>query len=210
MEIPVYSMEKKPVGQVEWPESIFGKGGPGVNRARIYQVVVQQLQNRRQGNAKVKNRHEVSGSTRKIYRQKGTGRARHGDIKAPLFVGGGQAFGPKPRSWRGEIPRAIRRGALRDLVLLKREENKLWLVDKLSLPKPKTREMAAFFARFGISSGLLVLGGENHPVQKSVRNLPSFKALRLDALNAVDMARYDHLILTQEAYERFLERFGES
>ncbi len=204
MELTVYNMEKKEIGRVPMPE---GLAGVKVNSARIYQTVVQQQVNRRQGNARVKNRHEVSGSTRKIYRQKGTGRARHGDIKAPLFVGGGQAFGPKPREWRSNLPAKIRQGAIRDLLGLKGKEGKLWIVDRLELPEPKTRRMADFFKAFGLSSGLLLLEAAMPTVEKSVRNLARFKAITVGALNAVDLMKYDHLLMTRAAYDRCVERY---
>ncbi len=205
MDLAIYNSEKKKVGQVTWPTDSFGeKSRP----ARIHQVVVQQLENRRQGNARVKNRHEVRGSTRKIYRQKGTGNARHGDIKAPLFVGGGRAFGPKPRDWSSPIPQAIRRGAIRDLLCLKRDEEKFVVLDKIEMEKPKTKELAAFFAKFGIRSGLLVLGVKNPNVEKSVRNLALFKVSRADSLEAVDILRYEHLILTREAYDHLEKRLA--
>lgn len=202
MDLTVYSMEKKKVGEVAWPEAFKS------NAARIYQVVVQQRTNERQGNARVKNRHEVSGSTRKIYRQKGTGRARHGDIKAPLFVGGGRAFGPKPRDWHSTLPEKIRQGAVRDLVSLKHEEKKLWLIDTLELPEPKTKKMAAFFAKFEIPSGLLVLAKRNPTVEKSVRNLAKFKVAPVDSLRALDLLRYEHLVVTREAYDEILKRYA--
>ncbi len=204
MEITVYNMQKKKVGSVNLPGDATDK----VSTGRIYQVVVQQRTNQRQGNARVKNRHEVSGSTRKIYRQKGTGRARHGDIKAPLFVGGGQAFGPKPRDWRSTVPEKIRRGALRDLLSLKGAENKLWLVESVSFEKPKTKEARAFFEKFKIPAALLVLEKPDEIVEKSVRNLEGFRVRSVDAVSAVDLLHYDHLVLTQKAYERLVARIA--
>ena len=207
MELAIYDMDKKKVGETAWPESVLGTY---VNRARIYQVVVGQLENRRQGNANVKTRHEVSGSTRKIVRQKGTGGARHGDIKAPLFVGGGRAFGPKTRDWSKPIPEKIRRGAMKDLLCLKKQEEKLWLLEKLDLEKPKTKTMAELFAKFGIPSGLVILGSKNSAVEKSIRNLARFKVAQLNSMSATDLLRYDHLIMTREAYDQFVKRQEQS
>src|SRR3989338_8275282 len=128
MELKVYNHQKKEVGKIPLPEALFGEKP---RKGLIHQVVVQQAVNRRQGNAHVKSRHHVSGSTRKIYRQKGTGRARHGDIKAPLFVGGGRAFGPKPRDYEVRLPQKIRHAALREAVLIRKLEGKLWIIDQL-------------------------------------------------------------------------------
>jgi large subunit ribosomal protein L4 len=205
MEISVYDNQKKKVGKVAWPDKSFGKK---FRSGRVYQVVVSQQKNRRQGNAQVKSRHFVAGSTAKIYRQKGTGRARHGDKKAPLFVGGGQAFGPRSRDWRSRQPKLIRRGALRDLLLMKKLDEKLWIVDKLTLKKPKTQEMAKMFDKFGCQSGLVVLGEKNDAAQKSIRNLEKFKVVRIDALNALDLLKYDHLMMTKSAYDEFLKRYA--
>ena len=204
MELTIYNSGKKKIGQVEWPEAIFKQ----VRTALIHQVVVQQLENRRQGNARVKNRHEVAGSTRKIYRQKGTGGARHGDIKAPLFVGGGRAFGPKPRDWSAVIPQKIRQGALRDLVAIKQKEAKLWVIDQLTMDKPKTKEMSQFFEKFEIPSALLVLGEKNLNVERSVRNLPTFKAARVESLEPIDLLHYEHVIFTQGAFDKLIARLS--
>lgn len=201
MELVVYNLEKKVVGKVDGPEPLFGK----VRTALIHQVLVQQRENRRQGNARVKSRHEVSGSTRKIYRQKGTGRARHGDIKAPLFVGGGQAFGPKSRSWYGVVPKKMSQGALGDAVSAKRSEEKFLILD--SLNTQKTKEAAALFEKFGLTSGLVVLE-PGSTAQRSIRNLASFKPVAVHGIHLEDLLRYEHLIMTKAAYEKFIERFS--
>ncbi|MBI2981507.1 MAG: 50S ribosomal protein L4 [Deltaproteobacteria bacterium] len=204
MQLEVYNSGKKKVGEVKAPEFLSSKPREGL----IYQVAVQQLANRRQGNARVKNRHEVTGSTRKIYRQKGTGRARHGDVKAPLFVGGGRAFGPKPRDWSSVLPRKIREGAIRDLLAMKQAEGKLWLLDSFQLSKPKTKEVASLFASFGATSGLLVTSEKNSNIEKSVRNLPRHKGAHWEALSVTDLLGYEHLLMTQEAFEKFAERYS--
>ncbi|MBI2083827.1 MAG: 50S ribosomal protein L4 [Deltaproteobacteria bacterium] len=204
MQLEVYNSEKKKVGQVAAPEFLSSRPRNGL----IYQVVVQQLTNQREGNSRVKNRHEVTGSTRKIYRQKGTGRARHGDIKAPLFVGGGRAFGPKPRDWSSVLPKKIRDGALRDLVVSKQAEGKLWLLDSLTFPKPKTKEMKTLFEKFGAPSGLLVFSEKNLNLEKSIRNLEKFKGAHWEALSVKDLLHYDHLLMTKEAFQRFVERYS--
>ena len=207
MELKVYNHQKKEVGKIPWPEALFGEKP---RKGLIHQVVVQQAVNRRQGNAHVKSRHHVSGSTRKIYRQKGTGRARHGDIKAPLFVGGGRAFGPRERDWVSPIPREIRKGALRDLLLVKQQEGKFWIVDDLGLKQPKTKEARALFTRFGIDSGLVILAERDEAVEKSIRNLPRFKATLLGGLEARDLLLHEHLVMTPQTWQILLQRLGGS
>ncbi|MBI2068242.1 MAG: 50S ribosomal protein L4 [Deltaproteobacteria bacterium] len=203
-EITVYNSAKKKVGTLAWPEQLSVE----VSTGRIHQVAVNQLRNRRQGNAHVKSRHFVSGSTRKIYRQKGTGRARHGDIRAPLFVGGGRAFGPRARDWTVRTPRQISRAALRDLLSLRRSEEKLWIVDRLEMKAPKTKEASSLLASFGLSSGLVVLGEANPAVERSMRNLATFKVTRVDSLNLLDLLRYENLMMTQSAFETLVKRFS--
>jgi large subunit ribosomal protein L4 len=203
-ELEVYNMEKKAVGKIPFPEAF----GEKVNFALLHQAVVAQRANRRQGTSKVKSRHEVAGSTRKIYRQKGTGRARHGDIKAPLFVGGGRAFGPKPRSYEVRLPQKIRQRALQAAILDRKVSGRLWVVDGLDFAEPKTKKAAALFSKFGIPSGLVVLEGAKPAVEKSIRNLEKFKVCRVASLNLLDILRYEHLVMTKASYEKVMAAVG--
>ncbi len=203
-ELTVYKTDKSSAGKVEFPKSF----GEKVNKALLHQVVIAQQTNRRHGTSKVKNRHEVTGSTRKIYRQKGTGGARHGDIKAPIFVGGGRAFGPKPRDYEVRLPQRLRRNAIREAVLLRKVEGKLWVLDGLEFKEPKTKQAAAIFSKFEIPGALVVLEDGSVATEKSIRNLEGFKACRLEALNVLDILRYKHLILTKKAYDKFVASFG--
>ncbi len=204
-ELTVYSMDKASVGKVAVPKGLEAKA----NTALLHQVVVAQQTNLRQGNAKVKNRHEVRGSTRKIYRQKGTGNARHGDIKAPLFVGGGRAFGPKPRDYEVVLPQKIRRAALREAVSLRRAEGKLWVIDAFDFKEIKTKKAAQVFKKFEIAGALIVLEASNPNVEKSIRNLAGFKASRVEALNVLDILRFQHLVMTRKAYDHLASRWNE-
>ena len=197
----LYNMENKTIGSVEFPKILSERARMDV----VHRVVVGQLTNRRSGTARVKTRHEVVGSTQKIYRQKGTGRARHGDIKAPLFVGGGRAFGPKPRRWRSPHRQATRREGFRSVLAEKGRDSKLWVLDEVRFEKPKTKEAVRFFNQFKMESALVVLDQRNEAVEKSIRNLPRFKVCRVDALNVVDMVRFEHLLMTRAAYEKVLE-----
>lgn len=201
--VDIYNSEKEKVGSVDFPKAIDTRENPSL----LHQVVVAQLANRRLGTSKVKNRHEVSGSTRKIYRQKGTGGARHGDIKAPLFVGGGQAFGPKPRSYEIRLPQKIREGALGAALLHRKNEGKLWVIEGLEFKEPKTKKAAQLFEKFGISGALVVVEKGLVPVEKSIRNLEKFKVCRPENVSVADILRYEHLVLTKTSYERFAGRF---
>jgi large subunit ribosomal protein L4 len=205
MELTIYNVEKTSVGKVILPKALQVKA----NKALLHQVVVAQQTNRRQGNAKVKNRHEVAGSTRKIIRQKGTGGARHGDIKAPLFVGGGRVFGPKPRDYEVVLPQKIRQGAIREAVALRNSEGRLWVIDNLEFKEPKTKKAAQVFKKFEISGALVVLDGGNPNAERSIRNLAGFKATRLDNVNVLDILRFDHLVLTRKAYDDLAARWSE-
>ncbi len=199
-------MAKTKVGSVDLPAS-FGKKA---NRALLHQVVTAQMTNRRQGTANVKNRHEVSGSTRKIYRQKGTGGARHGDIKAPLFVGGGRAFGPKSRNYEVRLPQKVRRAALKHAVLDRVNENRLWVIDGLDFKEPKTKKAAELFQKFEITGGLVALEAGHHATEKSIRNLARFKVCRVESLSVSEILRFPHLILSRGAYDVLMGGFHEA
>jgi len=199
-DLTIYNKEKSAVGKVEFPKAL----GEKVNKAILHQVVVAQQTNRRQGNAKVKNRHEVTGSTRKIYRQKGTGGARHGDIKAPLFVGGGRAFGPKPKDYDMRLPQKIRQAALREAVLMRKLEGKLWVLDQLDFDAPKTKVAAKIFVKFEIPGALVVVESGKTAAEKSIRNLAGFKVCRVEAMNVLDVLRYKHLVMTKPAYDHWI------
>jgi large subunit ribosomal protein L4 len=203
-EITVYKTDKSEAGKVAFPKSF----GEKVNSAVLHQVVVAQQTNRRHGTAKVKNRHEVAGSTRKIYRQKGTGGARHGDIKAPLFVGGGRAFGPKPKEYEVRLPQKLRRAAVREAILLRKNEGKLLVLDNFEFKEPKTKIAAKIFKTFEIPGALVVLEPGAVALEKSIRNLTGFKACRTEALNVLDILKYRHLVVTRKAYEQIVAGYG--
>ena len=167
--------------------------GP-IRRGLIYYAVNCQLANRRAGTHSTKTRGVVSGSTKKIYRQKGTGNARHGAAKAPIFVGGGITFGPLPRSYAYNLPKSARRRALQTAIALKGKEGKLLLLELPQWQKPKTKEAVKLFGVLQSKSALLVLDGDNEMIQKSVRNIPGFATIRAEGLNVYDVLRFDHLI----------------
>jgi large subunit ribosomal protein L4 len=199
MELPVMNMSGAEVDRYELPVSIFAAK---VNSGLMHQALVRQLANARQGTHKTKGRSEVKYSTIKIYRQKGTGRARHGSRRAPIFVGGGVAHGPKPRSYRKDMPRKMRRAALRSALSLKAENGDIVLLDDISMAAPKTREIVTVMNRLvGSSTALLLLAERNENVEKSAQNLPEVKTLRAGYLNIRDLLGYNKLVIPMTAME---------
>ncbi len=199
MEQPVYNMAGEQVSTRELPASIFEAN---INRALMHQALVRQLANARQGTHKAKTRSEVNRSTAKIYRQKGTGRARHGSRKAPIFVGGGKAHGPQPRKYTKAMPRKMRRAALCSALSVKADAGDIVLLDQISLDAPKTKTMATLVKTLTSGeSALLLLSDRNETVEKSARNLPHVKALRANYLNIRDLLGYNKLVMPLDALD---------
>lgn len=199
MKVPVYNMAGEEVDNVELPEAIFEAK---INRGLMHQALVRQLANARLGTHQVKGRSDVNRSTAKIYRQKGTGNARHGSRRAPIFVGGGVSHGPQPRKYTKDMPRKMRRAALRSALTVKAANGELVLLDQLSLEAPKTKEMVALLNRLDVQNGALVLLAErDERVEKSARNLPDVKTLRASYLNMRDLLGYDKIVLPLDALD---------
>ncbi len=199
MNVSVFNMAGEEVGNVDLPESIFEAK---VNRGLMHQALVRQLANARQGTHKAKGRSEVNRTTAKMYRQKGTGNARHGSRKAPIFVGGGVAHGPKPRSYVKDMPRKMRRAALRSALTVKASNGDIVVLDNLSLDRPKTKDMVAVLDRLAKDASVLVLQSElNENVDKSVRNLSNAKSIRTSYLNIRDLLGYDKVIMPLSSLE---------
>lgn len=191
------------VGEIELADEVFAAP---VKEHLLHEVVVAQLAARRRGTASTKVRREVKGSTHKIYRQKGTGRARHGSIRAPIFVGGGTVFGPRPRSYAQRVPKKVRRGALRSALSLRVGEHKLVVLQDLSLEEIKTKRMVQVLERLGAQSSLIVDDKANIQLIKSVRNLPRAKYLAPEGLNVYDILRYETLVMTAPVAKQIEER----
>ncbi len=187
------------VGELTLKEDIFSSE---VKPHLIHEVIKMQLANRRAGTASTKNRSAVRGGGRKPWRQKGTGRARVGTIRSPLWRGGGVVFGPMPRDYSYKVPKKVRKGALRSAVAIKVQEGKLVVVDKLEVTEPKTREFAKILTNLSIKEGLFVIEGKDENLERSSRNIPSVKVLRIEGLNVYDIMRYDTLVLTQNALQK--------
>jgi large subunit ribosomal protein L4 len=199
MKVPVYNMAGEEVSSVELPASIFEAN---INRGLMHQALVRQMANARLGTHKVKGRSEVSRSTAKIYRQKGTGNARHGSRKAPIFVGGGVAHGPQQRKYTKQMPRKMRREALRSALSAKASNGEIVVLDELTLDVPKTKEMAAIVNRLVEgNSALVLLANHNDNVEKSARNLRDVKTLLAPYLNIRDLLGYNRIVLPLAALD---------
>jgi len=199
VKVPLYNMEGQTIGEVELRDDIFGIT-PHV--PVMHQALVRQLANARLGTHKTKTRGEVSGGGRKPWRQKGTGRARQGSIRAPQWRGGGTVFGPRPRSYRQKMPKKMRHLAYKSALSVKAKEGQIIVLDKLEMPEPKTKAMAALLGALAVdSSALILLPGRNENVEKSARNLPGVKTLRAQYLNVRDLLGYDYLVMPLGALE---------
>lgn len=201
--VSVYNTEGAPVGEVELREDIFGVAP---QPAVVHEVVVMQLANRRRGTHDTKTRAEVSGGGRKPWRQKGTGRARHGSIRSPIWRGGGIVFGPHPRDYGYRVPRKVRRLALKAALTDKVREGNIIVLDELHLPEPKTKAALRILSRFEAESGALLVGAEPDPGLKSaVANIRGVKFLPVENLNLYDLLRYPKLLITRAALARVEE-----
>lgn len=199
MEVPVLNMDGQEVNEIELPAEIFEAK---VNRGLMHQALVRQLANARLGTHNTKTRSEVRYSTAKIYRQKGTGRARHGSRRAPIFVGGGIAHGPKPRKYTKKMPRQMRRAALRSALSVKARAGDILVLNEVTMDRPKTREMVAFVRRVaGDRSALLLMADRDENVELSARNIPDVKTLRATYLNIRDLLGFEKIIIPLAALE---------
>jgi large subunit ribosomal protein L4 len=191
--------------QPQLKEEIFGvKTRPHL----LHQAVVMQLNNRRAGSAATKTKGFVRGGGKKPWRQKGTGRARAGSIRSPLWVGGGTIFGPQPRDYSYRMPRQARKEALLSALSLKNRDGKIIVLDKLEMEEAKTGLMAKALAELKVTSALIVIPRSDEKVERSSRNIPTVKVLRVEGLNVYDLMRYEHLILTEEALKSLEERLA--
>jgi large subunit ribosomal protein L4 len=197
MLIPVKNMQGENVGEVELLPEIFEAP---VNVSLMHQALVRQLSNARLGTHKTKTRGENNRSKAKWYRQKGTGRARHGSRNAPIFVGGGIAHGPRPRSYTKQMPRKMRRAALRSALSVKAAEEKVLILDALNMDAPKTKQMINVLKGLEATAGktLIVLPEENNNVELSVRNLQTAKTLRAQYLNIRDLLSADFVVMPMD------------
>lgn len=200
MRLSVYDTSGNEVDQIEVDDAVFGIEP---NRAVVHQALLAQLANQRQGTANTKTRGEVRGSTRKIRRQKGTGRARQGSIRAPHHRGGGVVFGPKTRDYSQRLPKRMRRLAIRSVLSARAQEGTLKVVNGLSFDTPSARSMAQTLEALGVDRSVLIVTGEpDERVKLSARNLPGADVLPAAYLNVGDVLAHRHLLLTVDAVRR--------
>ena len=205
LKVDVLNMNGKKVEDLELNENVFGIE---VNEVAIHAALVNYQANQRQGTQSTKTRSEVSGGGRKPWRQKGTGRARQGSIRAPQWIKGGIALGPKPRSYTYSIPRKIKQLAFRSVLTSKVQEGKLVVVDKLELKEIKTKEMVSVLNNLKVNNALVMLNEKNLNVQASARNIEGVKTTLVNTMNIFDLLKYDSLVLTVDAVKKLEEVYA--
>ena len=203
--VDVYDIKGKKVSDIELADSVFGIEP---NENIVHAVLVNYLANQRQGTQSTKTRAEVRGGGRKPWRQKGTGRARQGSIRAPQWMKGGIALGPKPRSYKYAIPKKMRKLALKSVLTSKLEEKELIVVDKLELKEIKTKEMVKVLNNLNTKKALIVLSEKNLNVQASARNIENVKTTLVNTINVFDLLKYDNLVVTEDAIKKLEEVYA--
>lgn len=201
--LQVFDQAGNPANEVELADSVFAYPDKG---HLVYEAVVNYRANQRQGTAATKTRAEVSGGGRKPWRQKGTGRARAGSTRSPLWRKGGTTFGPQPRDYSYELPKKARRNALRSVLSRKLTDSLILVLREIDIKEPKTKEAVALLKAFHINSALLVDSHENTNLFLSVRNLPKVKAVDVRTLNVYDVLNHKWLVFSQRALESAMER----
>ena len=205
LKVDVLNMEGKKVGDVELNENVFGVE---VNDVVVHSVLVNFLANQRQGTQSTKTRAEVRGGGRKPWKQKGTGRARQGSIRAPQWTKGGIALGPKPRSYRYKVPKKMRQLAIKSVLTSKVKDGNLIVVDKLELNDIKTKEMVKVLNNLKANKALVMLNEKNLNVQASARNIENVKTTLVETINVYDLLKYNTLVLTQDAVKKIEEVYA--
>jgi large subunit ribosomal protein L4 len=198
-QIDVFDIGRNKIGQIDVSDDVFNTD---IKEYLIHEAVKIQLANRRAGTASVKNRAAVAGGGKKPFRQKGTGQARQGCIRAPHYPGGGVAFGPKPKTYNLSMNKKARKGALRSALTLLYRENKLTVLDKIELDTISTKTFVGVLTTFDIAKTLVVIGDENRNLQLSARNIKDVKVLGTEGLNLHDIMKYKSIVFTQEAVRK--------
>lgn len=197
--LDVYNLSREKVGTVDLDENVFGVE---VREHLYYEVVRMQMATKRQGSANTKTRAEVSYSTAKMFKQKGTGRARRGSRKAATLRGGGTVFGPRPRSYAYKVPKSMRRAALCSALSGRLKESQLIIVDDFELAEIRTKGLLEVLKRFDLTNALLVDDKGNEKLRKSARNLDKFKFVSTEGINVYDVLKYDALIVSKSSVEQ--------
>lgn len=202
--VAVFNTSGSQVGDIELNDSVFGITP---NKNILHDAVVMQQASLRQGNHKVKGRSEVRGGGRKPWRQKGTGRARHGSIRSPIWKGGGVVFGPTPRSYSYKLPKKVRRLAIRSALSAKVLAENFIVLDELVMNQPKTKEFAGILNNLKVEKKALVVAAEelDGNVALSIRNIPGIKYITAEGINVLDVLDSDHIIITKDAVQKVEE-----
>jgi large subunit ribosomal protein L4 len=204
MKVKVFNLKNEEVGSVDLSDEVFGAE---VKEALFYEVVKAQLASRRQGTKATKERSGVRGSSKKLYKQKGTGRARQGSIRAPHHPGGGMAHALEPKDWSYRPPRKVRIAALKSALSLFAKEQRLIVVDNFDLAEIKTKALVGALSTLKADKKALVVDdGSNEKLVKSIRNVAAHRFLPPEGVNVYDLLRHDHLVLTKDAAKKLEER----
>lgn len=203
--VAIYNMEGKEVGSLELNDAVFGVE---INEHLVHMAVVQQLANNRQGTQKAKTRSEVRGGGRKPWRQKGTGHARQGSIRAPQWTGGGVVFAPTPRDYSFKLNKKEKRAALKSALTSKVNDSKFIVVDELNLDEVKTKKFQEVLNNLNINKALVVLNDNNQNVVLSARNIPAVKTALTNTINVYDILKYDTMVVTKDAVAKIEEVYA--
>jgi large subunit ribosomal protein L4 len=203
-QVEVINRENKPVGKADLPDDIFGVE---VKKALLHEVVVNHLANKRQGTAATKTRGLVSGGGRKPYRQKGTGRARAGSIRSPLWKGGGTVFGPQPRDYSYKLPKKKKWLALSSALASKLADGEVVVIDELSVDEPKTKAVESLLKTLGLKNVLIVIPEKNETLELAARNIPRVDVARVNELNVYSILVHEKLLISKDAIERMKEAY---
>jgi large subunit ribosomal protein L4 len=197
--LDVYDIDNQIVSQLEVSDAVFGVE---VNEAALYETVRMQMLSRRLGTASTKERGDIRGGGKKPWRQKGTGRARAGTSRSPLWRGGGTVFGPHPRDYSIRVPKKVRRLALISALSLKMKEQRIIVLKDFPLEAVKTQEFKAVFDRFGLKKALFVLDQPNPVLEKSSRNIQGVKLIRAEGINVYDLLNHDHVVMLEPSVKK--------
>jgi large subunit ribosomal protein L4 len=198
----VYDIENNRISEIELSDAIFGAA---VNRDAMYEVVRMQMASRRLGTASTKGRSDVRGGGKKPWRQKGTGRARAGHSRSPIWRGGGIIFGPSPRSYDFKPPRKVRRIALVSALSMKLKEERMIILRDFPMEEIKTKRFQEVIDRFGFNKALFVIDGSRPILEKSSRNIKNVKMVRSEGINVYDLLKYDHVVLLEPSIKKIEE-----
>ena len=202
--VDVFDTSRNKISQIDVSDTVFKAP---LRKQLFYDVVLTQMAKRRSGTAAVKNRTAVSGGGKKPWKQKGTGRARAGSSRSPLWRGGGIVFGPTPRSYEIAVPKKVRKLALCSALSMKLKENKMLIIDKLEFPVIKTKAVVSILKQLGLSN-VLIIEQENLNLEMSARNVPHVKVMRPEGLNVYDVLKYEHIVITQPCVEKIQGRLA--